>query len=52
MFHLHFMIEKLLPDVLTLSTTLYDLSVSRNLSYKAKIRQFGVSGTEGLSWFT
>ena len=42
------MIEKPRPDLLTLSTTFYDLSVSRNLFSKAKIRQFGESGIEGL----
>ena len=42
------MIEKPRPDLLTLCTTFYDLSVSRNFFSKAKIRQFGESGTEGL----
>ena len=42
------MIEKPQPDLLTLSTTFYELSVSRNLFSKAEIRQFGESGTEGL----
>ena len=42
------MIEKPRPDLLTLSTTFYDLPVLRNLFSKVKIRQFGESGTEGL----
>ena len=37
------------PDLLTVSTTFYDLSVSRNRFSKAEMRQFGASGTEGLS---
>ena len=45
------MIEKPRPDFLTLSTTFYDLSVSRNLFSKAEMRQFGTSGTEGLNSF-
>ena len=45
------MIEKRRPDVLTLSTTFYDLLVSRKLFSKAEIRQFGVAGTEGLRLF-
>ena len=47
-FQLQFMIEKPRPDLLTLSTTFYDFSVSRNLFSKAKISQFGASGTERL----
>ena len=49
MFKLQIMIEKLQPDLLTLSTTFYDGSVSRNLFLKSEMRQFGASGTEGLS---
>ena len=49
MFKLQFMIEKPTPDVLTLPTTFYDLSVSRNLFAKAEMPQFGTSGTEGLN---
>ena len=49
MFQLQFIIEKLRPDLLTLFTTFYDLSVSRDLFSKAEIRQFGESGTEGLT---
>ena len=30
--------------------TFYDLSVSRDVFSKAKIRQFGTSGIEGLSY--
>ena len=45
------MIAKKAPDVLTFYKTLYDLSVSRNLSSKAEVRQFGAAGTEGLSSF-
>ena len=44
------MIEKPQPDLLTLSTTFYDLSFSRNLFSKSEMRQFGASGTEGLSF--
>ena len=40
-------IEKPRPAQLTLSTTFYELSVSRNVS-KGKLCQFGSSGTEGL----
>ena len=44
------MIEKPRPDLLTLSTTFYNLSVSRNLFSKAEMRLgLGASGTEGLS---
>ena len=43
------MIEKLLPDLLTLSTTFKDLSVSCNLASKAKISQFGASGNRGVN---
>ena len=50
MFQLHCMIEKLWPDFLTLSTTFYHLLVSRNLFSKAEIRQFGTSGTEGITF--
>ena len=46
-FQLQFMIEKPRPDLLTLSKTLYDLSVSRNLFSKAEMRQFGASGSDG-----
>ena len=35
------------PDVLTLSTTFYDVSVSWNLFSKAEMRRFGASGTKG-----
>ena len=51
MFQLEFIIEKWMPDLLTLSTTFYDASVSRNLFSKAEMRQFGASGTEGLKIF-
>ena len=43
------MLEKLWRDLLTLSTTFYDLSVSRNLFSKADMRQFGASVTDGLN---
>ena len=46
---LQFMIEKPRPELLTLSTKFYDLSVSHNLFSKAKIRQFGEWGSEGLT---
>ena len=42
------MMGKPTPDLLTLSTTFYDFSVSLNLFAKAEMRQFGASGTEGL----
>ena len=45
-FQLQFMINKRWPDVLALSTTFNDLSVSRNLFSKVKWRQFGASGNE------
>ena len=48
MFSLQYMIETSRPDLLTLSTTFYDLSLSHNLFSKAEVRQFGASGTEGL----
>ena len=48
MFQLQFMIEKPRPDLLTLSTTFYDVSVLCNLFSKAEMRQFGASGTDGL----
>ena len=52
MFQLLFRIEKPRLDVLTLSKTFYDLSVSRNLSSKPEMRQFNPSGTERLTpWF-
>ena len=40
------MIEKPTPDVLTLITTSYDVSVSRNPFSKAEMRQFGASGNQ------
>ena len=43
------MIEKPRPELLTLTTTFYDATVSRNLFSKAEMRQFGASGTEGLN---
>ena len=42
------MIEKWTPDLLTQPTTFYDLSVSRNLVFKAEMRLFGASGTDRL----
>ena len=48
MFQLSFMIEKRWPDVLTIFTTFYDLSVSRNLFSKAEVRQVRAAGTEEL----
>ena len=42
------MIEKPWPDLLTLSSTLYDLSVSHNLFLKAEMRQLGALGNEEL----
>ena len=45
MFELQFMIKKWSPDLLTRSTTLYDVCVLCNLFSKAEMRQFGASGT-------
>ena len=42
--------RKTRPDLLTLSTTFYDLSVPRNLFSNVKIRQLGASGTEGSTY--
>ena len=39
-FQLQFMIGKLKPDLLTLSTTFYDFTVSLNLLAKGEMRQF------------
>ena len=39
--------EKSTPEILTLYTTFYDLSVPRNLFSKTEMRQFGALGTEG-----
>ena len=36
------------PTFFTLSTTIYELSSSRNLFSKAKMRQFGASRADGL----
>ena len=49
-FPLQCMIQKPRPDLLTLSTTFYDLSVSCNIFSKAEMRQFGASGTQGLTY--
>ena len=49
---LQFMIEKPWPNILTLSTILYDFSVSRNLFSMAEMPQFGAAGTEGLKRFS
>ena len=43
-----FLIEKLMPEILTLSTALYDALVSYNRFSRAEVRQFGASGTKGL----
>ena len=51
MFQLQFMIEKPRPDLLTLTTTFYDASVSRNLFSKAEMRaptHMRLLGTDGL----
>ena len=40
---------KIAADLLTLSTTFYGLSDSRNLFSKSEIRQFGASGTKWLT---
>ena len=52
LFQVLFMIDKTRRVVLTLSMSLtfYGFSVSRDLSLKTEIRQFGVSRTEGLKW--
>ena len=49
MFQLQFMKGKLTPDFLTLPTTFYDVSVSCNRFSKTEMRQFGASGTDGLT---
>ena len=49
MLKLQFMIEEPRPDLVTLSTALYDLSVSRNLFSKAEMRLFCALGTETLN---
>ena len=46
MFQLQIMIEKPRHDLLTLTTTFYDASVSRNFFSKAEMRQFGASGNQ------
>ena len=43
------MIEKWTPDLLTLPTTFYEVSVSSNCFPKTEMRQFGASGTDGLN---
>ena len=43
------MIEKTTPDLLTLLTTFYEVSVSFNRFSKTEMRQFGASGTDGLT---
>ena len=48
MSQLQFIIAKPPPDVVTLSTTFYDLSVSHNLFSKAEMGQFGAARTDGL----
>ena len=45
-FQPQFMIIKLRPDLLPLFTIFYDLTVLRNLSSKAKMRQLGASGNK------
>ena len=40
--------EKPRTDLFDLSMTIYELSVSRNLFSKTKMRQFGASETDGL----
>ena len=42
------MTEKRWPDVLTQSTTLYDLSVTHNLFPKTEIYKFGAASTQGV----
>ena len=48
MFQVQLIIEKPRPDVLTPFTTFYDVSVSSNCFSRAKLRQFGASGTARL----
>ena len=45
------MIEKWTPDLLTLPTTFYDVSVLCNRFSKTEMRQFGASTIHGLSDF-
>ena len=47
-FLLQVMIENPQLDLLRLSTTLYDVSVSSNRFSNPEMSQFGASGTEGL----
>ena len=48
MFQLKFMVDTVLPDLLTASKTFYDFSGSRTLFSRAKMRKFGASGTDEL----
>ena len=48
LFQFLFLREKLTSDVLTLSTTFYDLSVSRNLFETNEMSYFRAGGTVGL----
>ena len=50
MLQLKFMTEKWRPELLTLFTAFYDLSVSRYLFSNAEKRQFGAAGIEGLNF--
>ena len=43
------MIEKERPDLVTLSTTSYFISVSQNLFSKFKMRRMSAAGTEGFT---
>ena len=49
-FLLQLMIEKSRPDILTLSTTSEDSSVSCNLFFKAEIYQFGAIWNQRVNW--
>ena len=47
-----FMIEKQTPDLLTLPTTFYYVSIPCDRSSKAEMRQLGTSGTKGLKYLS
>ena len=49
LFKLQIMKEKRTPDLLTSTTTFYDVSVSCNRVSKTEMCQFGASGTDGLT---
>ena len=44
------MIRKSRPDLLAIPSTFYDVSVSCNIFFKAKMRQFVASGNQRISY--